>query len=89
MAELKRIRGFYVHATAWDFDNDVQPHIQKMRRIQAEEFDRLLVKVKADAWDEGYADGHSDGQMADRSDYAFHDNYNDDRNPYRKEISHD
>lgn len=45
---------------------------------------KRLAPMLSDAWDEGYADGHSDGQMADRSDYAFHDNYNDDRNPYRK-----
>lgn len=46
-----------------------------------------LTEVQAEAWDEGYADGHSDGQMADRGDYALHDNYNDDRNPYRKEAT--
>ena len=55
MDDLKRIRGFYVYATAWDFDSDVQPHIEKSRRIQAEEFDSLLAKVKAEAWDEGYS----------------------------------
>ena len=56
MADLKRIRGFYVHATAWDFDSDVQPHIEKVRRIQAEEFDSLLAEVRANAWDEGWND---------------------------------
>ena len=80
MADLKRIRGLYAYATAWDFDNDVQPHIEKLRRIQAEEFDSLLREVRANAWDEGFTRGSYDplaGADRDASE-------SDAANPYRK-----
>lgn len=57
----KRIKAFYANATAWSFDSDAEPHIVAARERQAAEFDAWLAETvraaKAEAWDEGEADG--------------------------------
>ena len=74
-----RVRAFYVNATAWDFAKDVQPYLEKMRKIQADEFDARLSEARAEAWDYGYSAGVVD-EATECTDHL-----NCARNPYREE----
>lgn len=80
----KRIRAFYVNATAWSFDGDAEPHIMEARERQAAEFDRWLAEVKADAWDEGH-----DAATDEAPDGVWPDAWIDAHNPYRQEARND
>lgn len=64
------------------YTREQPPHIGTVSSKCAE-FDRWLAGVKADAWDEGYSEGHSDGFSASSEPYSSHDNYNVEANPYR------
>lgn len=66
MAE-NRARRQYANATAWDHSprsNNVV--LARMRDELGSEFDAFITKIKADAWDEGYAAGTDDttGQIS-------------------------
>ena len=76
MSDLfERVRDLYGCATAWNANDEVPAHIQKLRAQNLNEFDRMIQEVKADAWDEGYRDCHSFNQG-----HIF-----EPHNPYRKQ----
>lgn len=62
----KRIRAFYVNATAWNFGGDVQPHIEVGREKYATEFDDWLAyelaaarrEGQVEAWEEAVASAY-------------------------------
>lgn len=79
----KRIRAFYVNATAWNFGGDVQPHIEVGREKFATEFDDWLAYELAAARREGQAEAWKKcanviGDGLGVSDAIAH-------NPYRQE----
>ena len=76
-ALFERVRDLYGCATAWNANDEVPAHIQKLRAQNLKEFDRMIDQVKADAWDEGYT-------ASDEEAYFF-STHGCTPNPYRKQ----
>ena len=82
MSDLfERVRDLYGCATAWNANDEVPAHIQKLRAQNLKEFDRMIEQVKADAWDEGF-----EGAYRMAKGYGHVDHWMDaPDNPYREQ----
>ena len=75
------IRHGYI-VTSMRYTPETDDHLlAKRRREVADEFDRWLAKVKADAWDEGNDAGEICAMDAEGPDHVCQ------RNPYRREAT--
>src|SRR5690554_4888708 len=80
---MARIEDMYAWAYAWrtqDDPGDDETDLSHLRASQRAEFQRALAaherKIAAEAWDEGYGAGFTDGNAKGR--------WADDDNPYRE-----
>lgn len=90
----ERAKSLFANATAWDFgDHYGRPDLELIREQRYEEWDQMIAKVKADAWDEGAEHAWQLSGEGWNSEYPARSHEegrgfitaNGDKNPYRQE----